>query len=245
MPFTFAHPAIVLPLGNLSKRWFSLTGLVIGSMTPDFEYFIRMRVKSIYSHTLTGLFWFDLPLGLILVYIYLRWVKKPLIDHLPKPLNERLSSFKAHSIDIGFSWMYFAVLSVSILIGTASHLLWDGFTHPTGYFVSAVPILKHIEHIGSHQVYTYKLFQHLSTLLGLAVILIATFKLPKHRQILHVDISSYWFQTAGVTAITLLIRLLSGLSYRQYGHVVVTAIAGFWLGLLLASVLSLRKGRLD
>jgi hypothetical protein len=42
MPFTFAHPAIVLPLKHLPKRWYSLTGLIIGSMTPDFEYFIRM-----------------------------------------------------------------------------------------------------------------------------------------------------------------------------------------------------------
>ncbi|WP_113654854.1 DUF4184 family protein, partial [Pedobacter namyangjuensis] len=30
MPFTFSHPAIVLPLTYLPKKWFSLTGLVIG-----------------------------------------------------------------------------------------------------------------------------------------------------------------------------------------------------------------------
>ncbi|MEG1227787.1 MAG: DUF4184 family protein, partial [Flavobacterium sp.] len=41
----------MLPLQFLNKKWFSLTGLVIGSMIPDFEYFIRMRIQSIYSHT--------------------------------------------------------------------------------------------------------------------------------------------------------------------------------------------------
>ena len=39
MPFTFSYPAIVLPLTYLPRRWFSLTGLIIGSLTPDFEDF--------------------------------------------------------------------------------------------------------------------------------------------------------------------------------------------------------------
>jgi hypothetical protein len=54
MPFTFSHPAIILPLKYFKKKWFSLTGLVIGSMTPDFEYFVRMRIQSNYSHTIEG-----------------------------------------------------------------------------------------------------------------------------------------------------------------------------------------------
>ena len=68
MPFTLAHPAIVLPLAAKKLRM-SATGLVIGSMVPDFEYFIRMRTESKYSHTLAGLFWFDLPLGLLLCFV--------------------------------------------------------------------------------------------------------------------------------------------------------------------------------
>ncbi len=51
MPFTFSHPAIILPLKYLPQNWFSLTGLIIGSLTRDFEYFIRMKVRSNYSHT--------------------------------------------------------------------------------------------------------------------------------------------------------------------------------------------------
>ena len=57
MPFTFSHPALILPLKYFPNKWFSLTGLVIGSLTPDFEYFLRMRIKSVYSHTLEGIFW--------------------------------------------------------------------------------------------------------------------------------------------------------------------------------------------
>jgi hypothetical protein len=46
MPFTFLHPAIVLPLTYLPRQWFSLTGLVIGSLTSDFEYVLRVNDKS-------------------------------------------------------------------------------------------------------------------------------------------------------------------------------------------------------
>lgn len=41
MPFTFSHPAIILPLSYLPKKWFSLTGLIIGSLIPDFEYLLE------------------------------------------------------------------------------------------------------------------------------------------------------------------------------------------------------------
>jgi hypothetical protein len=51
MPFTASHPAIILPLIYLPGKWISLTGLVIGSMTPDFEYFERMSVQSDYSYS--------------------------------------------------------------------------------------------------------------------------------------------------------------------------------------------------
>ena len=47
MPFTFSHPAIVLPF---SKKWFSLTALVTGSIIPDFEYFFKMKGHSDYGH---------------------------------------------------------------------------------------------------------------------------------------------------------------------------------------------------
>jgi hypothetical protein len=55
MPFTFSHPAIILPLAYLPKKWYSMTGLVIGSLVPDFEYFLRMSMAGYHSHTIAGL----------------------------------------------------------------------------------------------------------------------------------------------------------------------------------------------
>src|SRR6188768_3414024 len=94
MPFTFSHPAIILPLTCLPRKWFSLTGLVIGSLTPDFEYFLRMKIQGHYSHTISGIFCFDLPLGILLAFIFHNVVRNSLFDNLPTILKSRLLAFK-------------------------------------------------------------------------------------------------------------------------------------------------------
>ena len=128
MPFTFSHPAAILPL--LNKRWkmLSASGLVIGSMAPDFESFIKLGGGKIYSHTWVGVFWFDLPLALGLTFLFHLVIKKPLIDHLPSYVGERLETVRQSN------WLrYFrdniAIVLLSLLIGIVSHLLWDAATH--------------------------------------------------------------------------------------------------------------------
>ena len=237
MPFTFAHPALVLPLKYLPERWISMTALVIGSMTPDFEYFFRMRVRSIYSHTLPGLFWFDLPVGLLLVFIYTKTVKDKLIDHLPIQLNQRLSQFKGNTKS-SISPGYIAVIILSVLVGSASHLLWDSFTHPTGYFVTTIPALTHMIHMGNHQLYVYKLAQHTSTLLGGITILWALLSIPKGISTRVTHISAYWLMVVGIAIVVTTIRLVCGLNYHEYGNLVVTGIAGMFIGLVIASCIS-------
>src|SRR5690606_111807 len=142
MPFTFSHPAAVLPLTFLPRRWFSVTGLVLGSMAPDFEYFIRLKVQSYYSHTWIGLFWFCLPLTLLLAFIFHIIVRNDLIDNLPPVLKNRLVVFKH------FQWTeYFKsnvlVVLVSSLFGVITHIIWDSFTHQHGYSVEAIDALQH------------------------------------------------------------------------------------------------------
>ena len=94
MPFTFAHPAVVLPGVFLPKHWMSLTGLVVGSLVPDFEYFFRWQVLSLYSHTPAGIFWFDVPVALALCFVFHVVIKKALLENLPIFFKARLLKFK-------------------------------------------------------------------------------------------------------------------------------------------------------
>jgi hypothetical protein len=108
MPFTFSHAAIVLPLRLLPKKWFSLTALVIGSLTPDFEYFIRMKVQSNFSHTILGVFWFDLPFGILLAFLFHNIVRNSLFENLPLPLRSRFIAFNK------FNWNRYFISDCNI-----------------------------------------------------------------------------------------------------------------------------------
>src|ERR1043166_4543968 len=87
MPMTFAHPVAVLPL---AKRGLVFSALVIGSMSPDFEYFLRLHTRENFGHTLPGLFLFSVPAGFVVLWIYHALLKMPLLSLLPESHQRRL-----------------------------------------------------------------------------------------------------------------------------------------------------------
>jgi hypothetical protein len=240
MPFTFSHPAIILPLTYLPRKWFSLTGLVIGSLTPDFEYFLRMRIKSNYSHTIDGLFWFDLPLGLLLAFIFHNIVRDSLFNNLPPFLKSRFSTFKQFDWNRHFkqNWI---VVTISIIIGAASHIFWDSFTHDHGYFVQTIPALQNSVDFLGRQIPILKILQHSSTLLGGLVIAFAIYKLPTNKTEKENINLNYWTILAGLTLTIIAIRLLSGLDPKQYGNVIVTGISAGLISLTITPWLTRTK----
>lgn len=232
MPFTFSHPAIVLPFKFLPRQWFSLTGLVIGSITPDFEYFLRMKVQSNYSHTIAGLFWFDLPLGIFLAFIFHNVVRDNLFDNLPTILNARLSVFKQFDWNGYFKSNWLVVL-ISVLIGAGSHLLWDGFTHEQAYFVQELLTLQSSIGLFGRQIPLFKVSQHASTLLGGLVVVYAFLQIPPNKIVTgKVDIK-YWTIVTALTSAIIAVRILTGLDYKLYGHVIVTAISAGMISLVV------------
>jgi len=232
MPFTFSHPAITLPLIYLPKQWVSLTGLVIGSLTPDFEYFLRMRIESSYSHTIVGLFWFDLPLGLLFAFIFHNIIRDSLMDNLPTFLKSRFSALRQFEWNKYFKRNWLIVI-ISILIGAASHILWDSFTHNNGYFVETIPALTSKINLFGMQVATFKILQHLSTIIGGLVIVYVIYKLPKDSKVTGNIAVKYWVIIAGITLSIIVIRLISGLEFKQYGNLAVTGISAVLISLTL------------
>ncbi|MNQ27391.1 hypothetical protein D3C85_406490 [compost metagenome] len=240
MPFTFSHPAIVLPLTFLPRKWFSLTGLVIGSLTPDFEYFLRMRIQSNYSHTITGLFWFDLPLGILLAFIFHNIVRDSLFENSPIFLKSRLATFKQFDWNSYFKTNWVIVI-ISFIIGATSHIFWDSFTHDQGYFVQTIPVLTNSVHIFSIQIPILKILQHSSTFLGGLVIAYALFKLPVDKKITGQFNIKYWSILTVLTLTIIAIRLISGLDYKLYGHLIATIISAGIISLTLTPWLSAWK----
>jgi hypothetical protein len=177
MGFTFSHPALILPLRYLPRKIYSLNGLIVGSMIPDFEYFVRSDNASTFSHTFTGMLLFDLPAAILVLILYHQIIRPCLIKNLPHFLKSRLANFYT------FDWMsYFknnwVVVIWSILFGALTHLFWDGFTSANGYFVLDNPIMETRIMLFGTEFYTYKIIKHLSSLIGVVVLLFFFFKLP-------------------------------------------------------------------
>ncbi|MFC6999827.1 DUF4184 family protein [Rufibacter roseus] len=240
MPFTFSHPAIVLPFTLLPRRWYSLTGLVVGSVTPDFEYFLRMKVKSEFSHTLTGLFWFDLPLGILLTFLFHLLIRNSLILNSPTMFQARVILYSSFNWPRYFKKRWFVVV-LSIIVGAASHLLWDSFTHYTGYFARALPVLVNTVKIGSTTIPIYKILQHSSSLLGAAILAYAFIHLPTADSVVTKAKAKYWILVTIICGVVMMGRILAGLEFQQYGHVIASFIAALVVALSVAPLVVTRR----
>jgi hypothetical protein len=144
---------------------------VIGTLAPDFEYFLLLIPMDRYGHTVRGLFWLTLPIALLVLWTFHNFVKVPASMLLPDSIQRRLVG---HLDEFQFRGLgRFLLIVISILVGAFTHLLWDSFTHRTGWFYHhwallrqtvQVPILGPLPY--------YKLFQHVSTILGLGIVLV-------------------------------------------------------------------------
>ena len=130
MPFTLSHPVAAVPLKRLG---FSLSGLVVGSMSPDFIYILKLAPKIGYTHTLPGLFTFCLPASWVVLWLY-QMLKQPLASLVPGLVPEPMPAAVGRE-----RLKRFGLTSLSILAGACTHIVWDGFTHETGWMVAYFP----------------------------------------------------------------------------------------------------------
>lgn len=234
MPFTFSHPAIILPFLYFpnAKKWFSATGLIIGSIIPDFEYFLRMKIQSDYSHTLLGLCWFDLSLGCFIAFLFHYFIRNTLIDYSPHFIKSRVIKIKEFDWIQHFKKKYFVVIS-SILLGAGSHLFWDSFTHHDAYFVNKISFLKESIMIFEMQIPVLKILQHSSTLIGGIMMFVLFMYLPKKEIKIQKNILIYWLSLLILTIIFFSIRII--FIDAQIGNIIVSFISSLLLSLLLNS----------
>jgi hypothetical protein len=242
MPFTISHPALILPLNYLPKKWISLTGLAIGSLTPDFEYFLRMKIKSNFSHTLWGILWFDLPLGILLTFIYHNIVKNEFIKNLPKELNSRFLNNKK------LKWNnYFAenwkIVTLSLFIGILSHIFWDSFTHESGFFVKVFSELQNTIEIFGKPIKILKLLQHSSTIIGGILIIYTIYKLPKSEYIKNEINPKYWINVILITFIIFAMKFSISENPIKIGNIIVSLISAGIIGLIFTPYVMKRKNR--
>lgn len=135
MPFTLAHPVAVLPLARCAYLHFP--ALVLGSLSPDFVYFLGGKAAFNIGHTWLGCLLVNLPLCFVFYAIYV-WIWRDAFKHyLPNIINttphQRIFRQPSHFV---------LLFATSAIIGMMTHIILDNFTHETGYFVQKIPFLR-------------------------------------------------------------------------------------------------------
>jgi len=80
MLFSFAHPTMILPCYK-QPYLFSMTVLIIASMSPNFEYFIRMAVESDVSHHIIGILLFGFAINSLYCFFLYSIIRDRLINN--------------------------------------------------------------------------------------------------------------------------------------------------------------------
>jgi hypothetical protein len=183
MPFTFlAHQAAIAPLKLMRPTWFSGTALAVGSMSPDFVYFLRGDAVGHFGHTPLGLLVFCLPLGIVVTWLVQRVLAVPVAQHLPDcgPFHLRDLALIDDRGRVGLR-RWWLLVSTSVLVGALTHVAWDGFTHRHGWAVERLPVLRTVVELGPMRQPIWHLLQHGGTVVGSALTTAALFFIGSRR----------------------------------------------------------------
>lgn len=137
MPFTGSHPAAVLPF---LRTPLPASALVIGSMAPDFPYYLPFQ-PALYTHTAGAIVTTDLLLGALAWALWHGVLAAPATAAAPPALRGRLAG-----VPVGLGGRLDGVRAVvltlaGLAVGSATHVLWDEFTHPRRWGTQHIPAL--------------------------------------------------------------------------------------------------------
>ncbi len=168
MPFTISHAATALPFFRTRLVFFAL---VIGTMSPDFEYLVMHGFERAGAHTLPGLFYFCIPTGLVVLYLYHCLWLPVIMDHCPNPLRLRLIAANRTPFHFGPLARFINII-FSLLLGALLHLGFDLLSHGYGESVKLFPwLLQKVP--GLPMLHWWAFFHGLGSILGLGILVVA------------------------------------------------------------------------
>ncbi|NOZ96401.1 MAG: DUF4184 family protein, partial [Gammaproteobacteria bacterium] len=121
MPFTLSHAVLAPPIAKITRYKLPIGALAIGCMTPDLVRLFTDENVTI-SHEWAGLIIPDLLLGLIFCVLWYVLYRPVLYYWLSLQDDLNLATFNRFC-----SFCMACILGV--IIGCATHILWDGLTH--------------------------------------------------------------------------------------------------------------------
>ncbi len=236
MPFTLSHIALVLPLKN--SKILSFTGLVAGSVVPDFEFYFQLKEGTQIAHTIHGIFLFNLPLALVLTFIFHLLLRDLLIINLPGSLRSKYEHI------IGFDWLNYCKqnklkLLVSIVLGCSGHIFIDGFTHQDSLLAQYLPILNTT--VGVFDKPLSDVLQITLSSIGLIYLLWDLVKIPSPKTTIakRHSFKHFWSILISAAFIILLFRLMLFPEYNSFWGIIIATIGSACYAWIISAITSL------
>jgi hypothetical protein len=241
MPFTPAHTAIVLPFLKIDSRYVSATGLITGCVAPDFEYFLKFSVESIYSHTLWGIIYFNIPVSVFLAIVFHQVIKENLIANLPFFFQIRFQNMLATPF-IEYIRKHPLVFVMSAAAGAWSHIFWDSFTHADGFFVLRLSFYNNafVPFGGVNYPLWYAL-QTMSTFVGLFILVVYIIFMKPQPGVIFKPVLAYWLWLVVIAGIIVMVRFVVKSSDYHLGNLIVTCIAAICLSSIICGLIKFRR----
>lgn len=130
MPFTFAHIGYILPIQKKWKEKLSVTGLIFGSIAPDYDILFRLTNvrEHLFQYDLSCILFLIYPLALISAFSFHLFCRNVIIENLPIFLKQKYQKYNS----VNFSALLkkdFLRISYSIVFAICLHLFLDYFCH--------------------------------------------------------------------------------------------------------------------
>ncbi|WP_326696974.1 DUF4184 family protein [Streptomyces sp. NBC_01754] len=175
MPFTLSHAAAVLPgihRSGSGRGPLVASALVAGSFAPDLTYYADTAIPGAMefgavTHAVWGVFTVDVLVTGALVALWLM-LREPLVALLPVPWRGRTHAFlRGRRREPGpLTAAETAWFVLSAVIGSATHVVWDAFTHHDRWGTELIPVLG--RSVGGHPV--FQIVQYGTSALALAAL---------------------------------------------------------------------------
>ena len=142
---------------------------MIGSIVPDFPYFIRAFGVASFAHSFLGAVVVSLPLGFAL-YLLVSQIFGSVAKALPAPHPGFLLSW---SVEKPSGMRAILGIASAVLIGALLHNFVDSFTHEPGAAVRLFPFLRtEATAINGEPLPVFRILQYGGSILGLVMLLI-------------------------------------------------------------------------
>jgi hypothetical protein len=208
MPFTLSHAVLAPPLSSLSGNRLPVAALAIGCMVPDL-YRLFTQHNSNTTHLWSSLIHPDLWIGLAFCAIWYL---------LYRPAIYRFIGIR-HGLDITSFlslFKFFTGVCLALILGTATHLIWDGLTHVDFRSFAFQDFLSQQWSIAGHPYPLHRILQIGMSFLALPFIVWMSWHYyQSHRQEWAVSRSIRIFAW-GLMAIALITGLSSVWDYMRY-----------------------------